>query len=99
MAPDKCDWCHERVHKLFHDAVSLPEEEKFLEFLMDYHEVFSLEENERGETDKLQLHIETRCSPKEAVLPSHVVCCMRGSGSTSREDGGGRSPGFKQPMD
>ena len=50
-----------KVREMFQNNLSLPEleKEKFCRFLMDHHTVFSLEDNERGETNLVQLEIDT----------------------------------------
>ena len=50
-----------KVCEMFQNNLSLPEleKEKFCQFLMDHHTVFSLEDNERGETNLVQLEIDT----------------------------------------
>ena len=50
-----------KVRELFQNNLSLSklEKEKFCQFLMDHHTVFSLEDNERGETNLVQLEIDT----------------------------------------
>ena len=50
-----------KVREMFQDNLSLPklEKEKFCQFLLDHHTVFSLEDNERGETNLVQLEIDT----------------------------------------
>ena len=50
-----------RVLEIFGSDINLPEEQRqsFCERLMNHHQAFSLEEHERGETDLIQLEIET----------------------------------------
>ena len=54
-------WRRDRVCEIFKDNLCLPksEREQFCKFLMDLHTVFSLEQNEYGETDLVQLEINT----------------------------------------
>jgi len=54
-------WRQDKVCKMFQDNLSLPEpeKEKFCKFLMDHHAVFSLKANECGETNLVQLEIDT----------------------------------------
>jgi len=49
------------VCDIFKEKFQLSESEKeeFCRMLMDHHEVFSLEDNEHGETDLVQLEIDT----------------------------------------
>ena len=54
-------WRQHKVREMFQNNLSLPELEKeeFCQFLMDHHHtVFSLEDNERGETNLIQLEID-----------------------------------------
>ena len=65
----------DRVHELFKNCLeNLPESEreKFYKFLMNNHTVFSLEDNERGETDQVMLEIDTGdAQPRKKTL----ICC------------------------
>ena len=57
-----------KIRTLFQDKLRLPREQgtKLCELLRKYHTAFSLEENERGETDLIQLEIDTGdASPKK----------------------------------
>ena len=52
-----------------------PEEEeqaKFLKIFKDSHEAFALEEDERGGTDRVQLHIDTGNAPPKKRNPHHL---------------------------
>ena len=64
-------WRKEKISELFWDDLNLGEEHKksFCEFLMQHHLAFSLEDGERGETDLLQLEIDTgEALPKKQRL-------------------------------
>ena len=54
-------WRMDKVREMFYDNLHLsePERLKFCQFLMDHHEAFSLQENERGETELIQMEIDT----------------------------------------
>ena len=73
--PECEEWRRERVGELFgEDVTPLEEEEqaKFLRFLKDNHEVFALEEDERGGTDRVQLHIDTGDAPPKKQNPRRL---------------------------
>jgi len=57
-------------------ALNLSEREKLHALLLEYHKVFSLEDNERGETDLVQLTIDTGDAPPQNNLLDiyHLQC-------------------------
>ena len=61
IAVSTTNWRQNKVRELFENNLDLPEaeREKFCKFLMDYHMVFSLEDNDCGETNLVQLEIDT----------------------------------------
>ena len=78
--PEREEWRRERVGELFgKDVTPLEEEEqaKFLRFLKDSHEVFALEEDERGGTDRVQLHIDTGDAPPKKQNPRRLPFSVR----------------------
>ena len=54
-------WRMDKVREMFYDNLHLskPERLKFCQFLMDHHEVFSLQEEEWGDTQLIQIKIDT----------------------------------------
>ncbi len=58
---------------------ALPEQQarELLDLLEDYHDVFCLEEGERGETDLVQLHIETGDAPPRKYPVRRVPFAVR----------------------
>ena len=64
----------EQVHKrklmeqLEEPHLPEPEKSRLCEFLADHHEAFSLEEGERGETDLIQMEIDTGSAPPKMDL-------------------------------
>ena len=89
--PEREEWRRERVGESFgEDVTPLEEEEqaKFLKFLKDSHEVFALEEDERGGTDSVQLQsIWEMLPPRNRTL---VVCCFRSRRKSQSTYGGWR---------
>ena len=78
--PGRDKWRRERVKELFQDdlgALAEEDKEKFLAFLMDSHEVFSLEEGERGETHQVQLHIDTGDAEPRKQHPRRLPFAVR----------------------
>ena len=62
------EWREQKMMENFEHTIKLPENERiaFCEFLKKHHTAFSLEDNERGETDLIQLEIDTgEASPKK----------------------------------
>ena len=59
--PRTVEWRKNQISQTYKETFSLPEAEelKLMAFLMDHHEVFALEEGERGETSLMQLEIDT----------------------------------------
>ena len=55
------EWRRDQIKQMYEGTFSLPkaDELKLVAFLADQHEVFSLEEGERGETSLMQLEIDT----------------------------------------
>ena len=65
---------------------------EFETFLGQYHDVFSLEDGERGETDLTEMVIETGDSPPRKVpARKDAVSCASGSGKTTEGHAEGRS--------
>ena len=56
IEPKSAEWRKARVKEMFEDKIDVPDEQKkeFIEFLMESHQVFALEEGELGATDLLQ---------------------------------------------
>ena len=73
------EWRKEKLHKLYKDNIDLPDpaKELFLRFLSNHHEAFSLEENERGETDLLEMEINTGDAPPKKQRPRHMPFAVR----------------------
>ena len=65
--------------EIFGDSVILPEPKRtiFCEMLMDHHKAFSLEEDERGETDLIQLEIDTGGAPPKRQRPRRMPFSVR----------------------
>ncbi len=65
---------------------ALPEQQaqELLHLLEDYHNVFCLEEGNRGETDLVQLHIDRRRSTQEVSCASCPICCSAGDCEASQ---------------
>ena len=59
--PRTVEWRKNQISQTYKGTFLLPEAEelKLMAFLMDHHEVFALEEGERGETSLMQLEIDT----------------------------------------
>ena len=55
------NWRMDKVCEMFYDNLRLTEAErlKFCQFLMDLHEAFNLQEDEQGETELIQMEIDT----------------------------------------
>ena len=72
-------WREERVRELFHDRVDIPrsQKEEFIEFLADSHEVFALEEGERGETSLVQLEVDTGDATPKKQRPYRTPFAVR----------------------
>ena len=71
MSQDDIDDRKERLKALVSDAnstLNCLERDKLYALLTEYHEVFSLEDNERGETDLVQLTIDTGGAPPKRHL-------------------------------
>ena len=79
MDEDREERRHTKITEMFADKVVLPAKEKkrFLEFLSESHKAFSLEEGERGETDKVQLHIDTGDAPPRKQYPRRMPFSTR----------------------
>ena len=68
MSEEKVDDRKEKLKVLLNDgncSLNSSEQEKLHALLSEYHEVFSLEDNERGETDLVQLTIDTGDAPPQ----------------------------------
>ena len=72
-------WRREKLMEIFGDSVSLPEPKRtiFCEMLMDHHKAFSLEADERGETDLIQLEIDTGGAPPKRQRPRRMPFSVR----------------------
>ena len=81
-------WRQENLMEIFDGSVSLPDPERtiFCKMLLDHHNAFSLEEDERGETDLIQLEIDLRCTTQETAAEENAICYERRSVQTDRED-------------
>ena len=64
---------------LYRDSLDLPEREKeaFCDFLAKNHMAFCLDEGERGETDLVQLHIDTGDAPPKKQPPRRMPFAVR----------------------
>ena len=78
--PMKSDrWRKEEIRWIFLSEGKLPEEEEEAigELLMQYHHAFSLEEGERGETELVQLEIDTGSSQPIKQRPRRMPFAVR----------------------
>ena len=73
------EWRTEQVRKLFHPSLNLDarERENFCQTLEQCHQAFCLEDNERGETDLVQLEIDTGDSPPKQQRPRRILFALR----------------------
>ena len=67
-------WRREKVLEILGDTIDLPEPEKsrLCQLLMDHHKAFSLEEDEREETDLVQLEINTGDATPKRQHPRRI---------------------------
>ena len=70
------EWRKEKLHELYQDNIHVdlphPVRDSFLDFLSYHHEAFSLEENERGETDRLEMETDTGDAPPKKQRPRRM---------------------------
>ena len=80
-------WRKQKLYELYKDSVDLPQpmKESFLQFLSNHHEAFSLEDNERGETNLLEMEIDTGDAPPKKQRPRRVPFAVRQEISESRQ--------------
>ena len=73
------EWRKEKLYEMYKDSIDLPQpaKESFLQFLSNHHEAFSLEENERGETDLLEMEIDTGDAPPKKQRPRRMPFAVR----------------------
>ena len=73
------EWRTEQVRKLFHPSLNRDarERENFCQTLEQCHQAFCLEDNERGETDLVQLEIDTGDSPPKQQRPRRIPFALR----------------------
>ena len=73
------EWRKEKLRELYKDNIDLPHpvKDSFLQFLSNHHEAFSLEENERGETDLLEMEIDTGDAPPKKQRPRRMPFAVR----------------------
>ena len=69
------------VRELFSEDLDNPDlssdqQEKLLSLLEEYHDVFSLEDGERGETDVIKVHIDTGDAPPRAQPVRPFAVCQ-----------------------
>ena len=71
-------WRKQKLYELYKDNVDLPQpmKESFFQFLSNHHEAFSLE-NERGETNLLEMEIDTGDAPPKKQRPRRVPFAVR----------------------
>ena len=72
-------WRKQKLYELYKDNVDLPQpmKESFLQFLSNHHEAISLEDNERGETNLLEMEIDTGDAPPKKQRPRRVPFAVR----------------------
>ena len=66
--------CNFFKHKI---QLSRPEKEEFCKILMDHHELFSLEDNDHGETNLAQLDIDTGDAPPRRQRPWRLLMAAK----------------------
>ena len=69
----------DRLLMFYRDTLQLPPQDKesFCDLLTDYHAAFCLDEGERGETDMLQLHIDTGDAQPRRRAPRRMPFVVR----------------------
>ena len=73
------EWRKEKLRAMFVDDIDLPipEKEIFCQLIMDHHEAFCLSETERGETDLLEMEIDTGEAPPKKQRPRRMSFVVR----------------------
>ena len=73
------EWSRKKLCEPYVDSVDLPELCKcqFFHFLSDHHEAFCLEENEREETDALQMEIDAGDAVPRKQTPRHIPFAVK----------------------
>ena len=96
------EWRTEQVRTLFHPSLNLDasERENFCQTLEQCHQAFCLEDNERGETDLVQLEIDTGDSPPQTTTTQKdSLRAQRRGCKTNQKHARGRGyPTIKQSM-
>ena len=72
-------WRRDEIRKIYRDSLDLPSAERdtFCQFLMDHHQAFSMEEGERGETDLVEMEIDTGGSAPKSQRPRRMPFAVR----------------------
>lgn len=72
-------WRRDEMLKIYRDSLDLPSAERdtFCQFLMDHHQAFSMEEGERGETDLVEMEIDTEGSSPKSQRPRRMPFAVR----------------------
>lgn len=75
-------WRKQRLRELLakelaDSPLSEPHKEMLMSLFEEYHDVFSLEEGERGETEEVELHIDTGDSCPKSQPPRRVPFAVR----------------------
>ena len=73
------EWRKEKLKAMFVDDIDLPtpEKETFCQLIMDHHEAFCLSETERGETDLLEMEIDTGEACPKKQRPRRMPFAVR----------------------
>ena len=73
------EWQKEKLRELYKDNIDLPHPvtNSFLQFLSNHHEAFSLEENERGEMNLLEMEIDRGDAPPKKQRPRCMLFAVR----------------------
>ena len=71
------EWRTKKVRELFRPNLNLDEEKNFCQTLEQCHQAFCLEDNERGETDLVQLEIDTVDSPPKLQRSRRIPFALR----------------------
>ena len=79
IEPKSAEWRKARVKEMFEDKIDVPDEQKkeSIEFLMESHQVFALEEGELGATDLLQFEIDTGDATPTKLRPYRIPFAVR----------------------
>ena len=88
MSQEKIDDRQDKLKAMIDEAnctLSSTERDSLFALLSEYHDVFSLDDNERGEIDLVQLTRYRRSTTSETVCKTYTICSPRGVSPSVRD--------------